>query len=81
MKTKILLDLQTCISVPLNKLKSAAKNKTRTILRLNKKDFEDEELLHGLFLTTRKTAGIRNVFTSNMSTNIKLSKSQMSKII
>ena len=27
----------------LNKLKSAAKNKARTILRLNKKNFEDEE--------------------------------------
>ena len=30
----------------LNKLKSAAKNKTETILRLNKKNFEDEELPH-----------------------------------
>ena len=28
------------------KLKSAAKNKTETILRLNKKNFEDEELPH-----------------------------------
>ena len=27
----------------LNKLKSAAKNEARTILRLNKKNFEDEE--------------------------------------
>ena len=30
----------------LNKLKSAAKNKTGTILRINKKSFEDEELPH-----------------------------------
>ena len=30
----------------LNKLKSAAQNKTGTILRLNKKNFEDEELSH-----------------------------------
>ena len=37
----------------LNKLKSAAKNKTGTILRSNKKNFEDEELPHELFLTTR----------------------------
>ena len=36
----------------LNKLKSAAKNKTGTILRLTKKKFEDEELPHELFLTT-----------------------------
>ena len=39
----------------LNKLKSPAKNKTGTIYRLNKKNFEDEELLHELFLTTRQT--------------------------
>ena len=38
----------------LNKLKSAVKNKTQTILRLSKKNFEDEELLHELFLTTRQ---------------------------
>ena len=30
----------------LNKLKSAAQNKTGTILRSNKKNFEDEELSH-----------------------------------
>ena len=30
----------------LNKLASAAKNKTGTILRINKKKFEDEELPH-----------------------------------
>ena len=34
------------INTQLIKLKSAAKNKTRTILRLNKKNFEDEELPH-----------------------------------
>ena len=30
----------------LNKLKSAAKNKTGTILRINKKKLQDEELPH-----------------------------------
>ena len=60
----------------LNKLKFAAKNKIGTILRLNKKNFEDEEL----FLTTRKTTKIRNVFVNNMSTDIKLSKAQITKI-
>ena len=49
----------------LNKLKSAAKNNIRTILRLNKKNFEDEELPHELFLTTRQTAKIRNAFANN----------------
>ena len=64
----------------LKKLKFAAKNKTETILRLNKKDFEDEELSHELFLTTRQTTKKRNAFASNISTDIKLSKAQISKI-
>ena len=62
----------------LNKLKYAAKNKTGTILRLNKENFEDEEMSHELFLTTRQT---RNAFANNMSTDRKLSKAQISKII
>ena len=33
----------------LKKLRSAAKNRTGTILRLNKKNFEDEELPHEYF--------------------------------
>ena len=65
----------------LNKLKYGAKNKTGTILRLNKKNFEDEELPHELFITTRQTTKIRNVFVNNMSTHINLSKAQISKII
>ena len=36
---------------------------------------------HGLFLTTRQTTKIRKAFANNMSTNIKLSKAQISKII
>ena len=50
----------------LNKLKSAAKNRTGAILRLNKKTFEDEELPHELFVTTRQTTKIRNAFANNM---------------
>ena len=65
----------------LNKLKSAAKNKIGTILRINKKNFEDEELPHELFLTTRQTTKIRNAFANNMSTDIKLSKAEIFKII
>ena len=65
----------------LNKLKSSAKNKTRTILRVNNKNIEDEELPNELFLTTRLTTKIRNAFANNMSTGIKLSKAQISKII
>ena len=65
----------------LSKLKSAAENKTETILRINKKSFEDEELPHELFLTIRQTTKIRNAFTNDTSTNIQLSKAQIFKII
>ena len=54
-----------------NKAKeSAAKNKAGTMLRLNKKKFEDEELPDELSLTTRQTATIRNAFANSMSTDI-----------
>ena len=36
---------------------------------------------HELFLTTRQTTEIKNAFSNNMSTNIKLIKAQISKII
>ena len=65
----------------LSKLKSATKNKAGIILRLNKKNFEDGQLPNELFLTTRQTSKIRNAFANNMSTDIKLSKAQISKII
>ena len=64
-----------------SKLKSAAKNKAGTILRLNKKNFEDEELPHELFLRTRQTTKIRNAFANNISTDMKLSKAQIFKVI
>ena len=54
------------INTQLTKLKSAEKNKTGTILRLNKKNFENEELPHELFLTTRRTTKLRSVFANNM---------------
>ena len=65
----------------LNTLNYAAKNKTVTILRLNKKNFEDEELPCELFLTTRQLTKIRIAVAGNMSTDIKISKAQISKII
>ena len=57
------------------------KNKTGTILRLNKKNFEDQEMTHELFLTTKQTTKLRNVFANNMSIDKKLSKTQIFKII
>ena len=57
------------------------RSKIRTILRIHNKNFEEEEFPHELFLTTRPTTKIRNAFANNMSTDIKLIKSQISKVI
>ena len=65
----------------LKKLKSTVKNKTSKILRLNKKNFEDEEVPHELFLITRNATKIRNAFANIMSIDMKLIKTQISKII
>ena len=65
----------------LKKIKSAAKNKTWTILRIYKKNFDDEELPHELFQTTRHSTKIRNAFANNISTDLRLSKAQISKLI
>ena len=65
----------------LNKFKSAAKNNTRTILKTNKKNFQDEQLPYELFSKIRTTTKIRNAIAKNMSTDIKLSKKQLSNVI
>ena len=64
-----------------NKLKSTAKNKTGTTLIITKNNFQDERQPHELFLTTRQNTNIRKAFPNNMSTDIRLSKAQLSKII
>ena len=65
----------------LNKLKSAVKNKQGTTLRINIKMFSSNNLAHELLLTTRQTTRLRNAVENNMSTDIKLSKAQISKRI
>ena len=65
----------------LNKLKFAAKNRQGTILRMNARMFSANNLPHELLLTTRQTTKLRNAIANNMSTDIKLSKAQISKII
>ena len=65
----------------LKKLKNAVKNKTRTTLRVSFKMFDGNDLLQELLLTTRQKTKLRNAFNNNMSTDIKLSKAQISKII
>ena len=64
----------------LKKLKTVVKNKTGTTLRISLKMFNGNDLSHELLLTTRQKTKLRNTF-NNMSTDLKLSKSQISKII
>ena len=65
----------------LNKLKSAVKNRQETALRMNSRMLSAYNLLHELLLTTRQTTKLRNAIENNMSTDVKLSKAQISKII
>ena len=65
----------------LKKLKSAVKNKTGTTLRMSLKMLDGNDLPHELLLTKDKKTKLRNVFNDNMSTELKLSKFQISKII
>ena len=68
-------------SSQLNNLKSANKNRQGTILRMNSRMISANKLPHELLSTTRQTTKLRNAIENNMSTDIKLSKAQMSKII
>ena len=65
----------------LNKLNSAVKSNEGTTLRMNARMFNSHNLPHELLLTTRQTTKLRNAIENNMSTDIKLSKAQISKII
>ena len=65
----------------LKKLKDAVKNNTGTSLRVSLKMFDGNNLRHELLLTTRQKTKIRNAFNNNMSTDIKFSKAQITKII
>ena len=65
----------------LKKLKDAVRNNTRTTLSINSKMFNGNNLPHELLLTARQKTKIGNAFNNNMSTDLKLSKAQISKII
>ena len=65
----------------LNELKTSVKKKQGTTLRMNAKMFNGNNLSHELFLTAGQTTKPRNAIENNMSTDIKLSKAQISKII
>ena len=67
----------------LNKFKSVIKNETEVALRLSSNMIGDNEtdFPHKLSLTNRQVANILKVFANNSSANIKLSKTQLSKMI
>ena len=65
----------------LKKLKDDVKDNPGTTLRINLKIFNRNDLPHELLLTTRQKTKLRNAFNNNMSTDLKLSKAQINKII
>ena len=65
----------------LKKLNISVKDKTGTTLKIRLKVFNGNDLPHELLLTTRQKTKLRNAFNNNTSTDLKLSKAQISKII
>ena len=65
----------------LNKLKRDVKKKQGTTLRMNGRMFSANNLPHELLLKTRQTTKLRKAIENNMSTDIKLCKAQISRII
>ena len=69
----------------LNKLKSAIKNETHVVLRLSSNmisNSEDEiNFPHKLLLTNRQVANLCKAFANHTSTDIKMSKTQLTNMI
>ena len=67
----------------LNKLKSAIKNESELVLRLSTNMVGDDEtnFPHKLLLFNRQVSNLRIVFANKSSTNIKLSKTQISSMM
>ena len=69
----------------LNKLKSSIKNGTEVVLRLSSNMIgnsnDKTNFPHELLLTNRQVANLRKAFANHLSTDIKLSKTQLSKMI
>ena len=65
------------------KLKSTIKNEVGVVLRLPSNVIDDNEtnFPHILLLTNRQVANLREAFANHLSTDIKLSKTQLSKLI
>ena len=67
----------------LNKLKPAIKNETEVVLRFFSYMIGDNEtnFSHKLLLTNRQVENLRRTFANHLSADIKLSKTQLSKMI
>ena len=69
----------------LNKLKSSIKNETDVVLRISSNmagnSNDNTNFPNELLLTNRQVANIRQNFTKNTLTGIKLSKTQLSKMM
>ena len=67
----------------LNKFKSALKNETELVLTLSLNMISDDRTSfpHKLLLTNRQVANLRKAFGNHLSTDIKLSKTQLSNMI
>ena len=67
----------------LNKFKSSIKNETEVVLRLSSNMIGDNEtnFPHKLLLTNRQVTNLRKAFVNHSSADIKLSKTQLSKMI
>ena len=68
-------------NVQLNKLKKAVKPNEGATLRLGFRNFNKDERPHELLLTTRQDTKLRNAVNNNSATDIKLSKTQIKKLI
>ena len=66
----------------LNKSNSTIKNKSKVVLRLSSNMTGDDEtnFPHKLLLTNRQVANLRKAFANKSSTDIKLSKTHLSKM-
>ena len=69
----------------LSKLKSAIENETDVVLRLSSnligKSDDNTNFPHELLLTNRQVSNLCKAFAKNTSADIKLSKTQLSKMI
>ena len=69
----------------LNKLQSVTKNETKVVLRLSSNmsgnSNDETNFPNELALTNRQVANLCKAFANNSSTDIKLSKTQLSKMI